>query len=80
MNVMVEVRSAGEPIGVMIRSKPNHVERFEDMEQAWTAIHSNWQSYQFTILSIADYSNDMVMFQSDIAGEIERRRAAAHRL
>jgi len=50
------------------------------MEQAWTAIHSNWQSYQFTILSIADYSNDMVMFQSDIAGEIERRRAAAHRL
>jgi len=72
----VEVRSSGEPVGVMIRSKPDHLERFENREAAWKAIDRNWHNYQFTILSIADHRDGTVMFRPAIAAEIERRRAA----
>jgi hypothetical protein len=48
----VEVRSMTEPVGVMVRLKGDHVERFNSLNETWRAIAAHWESYQFSILDI----------------------------
>lgn len=72
----VHVHSTSEPVGVMIRSKPDHVEQFTNLEDAWTAIHNNWQSYQHTILSVVDFDGK-IFSRDEVWAEIARRQSAA---